>query len=100
MIEIYGISFLLHDVQLNLLPDFAIKHEVGNSFPAILCKIEKQMFDAWGISIFVGFDFHNVDALRLKSRKELLTLLFRKLLILRIYSINIVCHNRCFLFMK
>ena len=45
------------------------------------------MFDAWGISIFVGFDFHNVDALRLKSRKELLTLLFRKLLILRIYSI-------------
>lgn len=54
------------------------------------------MFDAWGISIFVGFDFHNVDALRLKSPKELLTLLFRKLLILRIYSINIVCHNRCF----
>ena len=45
------------------------------------------MFDAWGISIFVGFDFHNVDALRLKSRKELLTLLFRKQLILRIYSI-------------
>ena len=45
------------------------------------------MFDAWGISIFVGFDFHNVDALRLKSRKELLTLLFRKLLILRLYSI-------------
>ena len=45
------------------------------------------MFDAWGISIFVGFDFHNVDTLRLKSRKELLTLLFRKLLILRIYSI-------------
>ena len=45
------------------------------------------MFDAWGISIFVGFDFHTVDALRLKSRKELLTLLFRKLLILRIYSI-------------
>ena len=23
------------------------------------------MFDAWGISIFVGFDFHNVDALRI-----------------------------------
>ena len=45
------------------------------------------MFDAWSISIFVGFDFHNVDALRLKCRKELLTLLFRKLLILRIYSI-------------
>ena len=45
------------------------------------------MFDAWGISIFVGFDFHNVDALRLKSRKVLLTLLFRKLLILRIYSV-------------
>ena len=45
------------------------------------------MFDAWSISIFVGFDFHNVDALRLKSRKELLTLLFRKLLILRIYSV-------------
>ena len=45
------------------------------------------MFDVWGISIFVGFDFQNVDALRLKSRKELLTLLFRKLLILRIYSI-------------
>ena len=45
------------------------------------------MFDAWGIRIFVGFDFHNVDALRLKSRKELLALLFRKLLILRIYSI-------------
>ena len=42
------------------------------------------MFDAWGISIIVGFDFQNVDALRLKSRKELLTLLFRKLLILRI----------------
>ena len=58
------------------------------------------MFDAWGISIFVGFDFHNVDVLHLKSRKELLTLLFRKLLILRIYSINIVCHNRCFLIMK
>ena len=58
------------------------------------------MFDAWGIRIFVGFDFHNVDALRLKSRKELLSLHFRKLLILSIYSINIVCHNRCFLFMK
>ncbi len=46
------------------------------------------MFDAWGISIIVGFDFQNVDALRLKSRKELLTLLFRKLLILRKYSIK------------
>ena len=45
------------------------------------------MSDAWGINIFVGFDFHNVDALRLKSRKELLTLLYRKLLILRIYSV-------------
>ena len=84
----------------NLLPNFAIYHEVWDSFSCILCKIEKQMFDAWGIRIFVGFDFHNVDALRLKSRKELLTLLFRKLLILRIYSINIVCHNHCFLFMK
>ena len=49
------------------------------------------MFDAWGISIFVGFDFHNVNALRVKSCKELLTLLFRKQLILRKYSINIVC---------
>ncbi len=46
------------------------------------------MFDAWDISIFVGFDFQNVDAQRLKSRKELLTLLFRKLLILRKYSIK------------
>ena len=45
------------------------------------------MCDAWSISIFVGFDFHSVDALRLKSRKELLTLLYRKLLILRIYSV-------------
>ena len=54
------------------------------AFFAILCKIEKQMFDARGIGIFVGFDFHNVDALRLKSHKELLTLLFRKLLTLRI----------------
>ena len=94
------LSYTLYDVKLDLFPNIAIKHEVGDSFPAILCKIEKQMFDAWGISIFVGFDFHNVDALRLKSRKELLTLLFRKLLILRIYSINIVCHNRCFLFIK
>ena len=51
------------------------------------------MFDAWGISIYVGFDFHNVDALRLKSRKELLTLLFRKLLILGIYRIYIVGHG-------
>ena len=58
------------------------------------------MFGAWGISIFVGFDFHNVDALQLKIRNELLTLLFRKLLILRKYSINIVCYNRCFMFMK
>ena len=48
------------------------------------------MFDAWGISIFVGFDFHNADALQLKSRKELLTLLFRKLLLLRIYSISLL----------
>lgn len=46
------------------------------------------MFDAWDISIFVGFDFQNIDAQRLKSRKELLTLLFRKLLILRKYSIK------------
>ena len=45
------------------------------------------MCDAWSISIFVGFDFHSVDALRLKNRKELLTLLYRKLLILRIYSV-------------
>ena len=56
-------------------------------------KLVQQMFDAWDISIFVGFDFHNVDALRLKSRKELLTLLFRKLLILRIYGIYIVDHD-------
>lgn len=42
------------------------------------------MFDACGISIFIGFDFHNVDTLRQKSHKELLTLLFRKLHILRI----------------
>ena len=48
------------------------------------------MFDAWGISIFVGFDFHDVDALRLKSRKELLTLLFRKLLIVYIVLISYV----------
>ncbi len=66
---------------------FLSRTEVRDSLFTILCKIEKQMFDAWGISIFVGFDFHNVNALRLKSRKELLTLLFRKLLILRIYSI-------------
>ncbi len=51
------------------------------------------MFDAWGISIFVGFDFHNVDVLRLKGGKELLTLLFSKLLILCIYGIYIVDHN-------
>ena len=51
------------------------------------------MFDAWGISIFVGFDFHNVDVLHLKSCKELLTLLFRKLFILRTYSINVVDHD-------
>ena len=51
------------------------------------------MFDAWGISIYVGFDFHNVDALHLKSCKELLTLLFRKLLILGIYSIYTVGHG-------
>ena len=51
------------------------------------------MFDAWGISIFVGFDFHNVDALRLKGGKELLTLLFSKLLILCIYGIYIVDHD-------
>lgn len=70
------LSYTLYDVKLDLFPNIAIKHEVGDSFPAILCKIEKQMFDAWGISIFVGFDFHNVDALRLKSRKELLTLPF------------------------
>ena len=72
----------------------------GSGKSSLFEIIYRVMFDAWGISIFVGFDFHNVDALRLKSRKELLTLLFRKLLILRIYSINIVCHNRCFLFMK
>ena len=54
------------------------------------------MFDAWGISIFVGFNFHNVDALRLKSRKELLTLLFRKLLILRIYSFHIGISPLCY----
>ena len=54
------------------------------------------MFDAWGISIIVGFDFQNVDALRLKSRKELLTLFFRKLLILRIYSIHIGISPLCY----
>lgn len=54
------------------------------------------MFDAWGISIIVGFDFQNVDALRLKSRKELLTLLLRKLLILRIYSIHIGISPLCY----
>ena len=54
------------------------------------------MFDAWGISIIVGFDFQKVDALRLKSRKELLTLLFRKLLILRIYSIYIGISPLCY----
>lgn len=31
----------------DFLPDFAIWHEVRNSIPASLCKIEKQMFDAW-----------------------------------------------------
>ncbi len=36
------------------------------------------MFNAWGIGIFVGFDFDNVDTLRLKSHKELLTLLLFK----------------------
>ena len=51
------------------------------------------MFDAWSISIFIGFDFHNVDTLQLKGGKELLTLLFRKLLILGIYSIYIVGHG-------
>lgn len=63
------------------------------AFTAILCKIEKQMFDVWDISIFVGFDFHNVDTLRFKGGKELLTLLFGKLLILCIYGIYIVDHD-------
>ena len=54
------------------------------------------MFDACGISIIVGFDFQKVDALRLKSRKELLTLLFRKLLILRKYSIHIGISPLCY----
>lgn len=53
------------------------------------------MFDARVIRIFVGVNFHNIDASRLKSLKVLLTLL-----LLRLYSINIVCHNHCFLFMK
>ena len=51
------------------------------------------MLDAWCISIFVGFDFHDVDALRLKGGKEVLTLLFSKLLILCIYGIYIVGHD-------
>ena len=51
------------------------------------------MLDAWCISIFVGFDFHDVDALRLKRGKEVLTLLFSKLLILCIYGIYIVGHD-------
>ena len=89
----------MNDSHLDFLPYLFIQYKIGDGFLAIR-EIEKHMFDAWGIGIFVGFDFYNVDALRLKSRKELLTLLFRKLLILRIYSINIVCHNRCFLFMK
>ena len=53
------------------------------------------MFDVWGISIFVGFDFHNVDTLRFKGSKELLTLLFGKLLILCIYGIYIVDQDDC-----
>ena len=35
----------------DFLPDFAIQHEVRNSFPTVLCKIEKQMFDAWAYGI-------------------------------------------------
>ena len=33
----------------SLLPHFAIE----NCFHAILCKIEKHMFDTWGIRIFI-----------------------------------------------
>lgn len=36
----------------NLLPNLTILHEIGNSFLAILCKMGKLMFDAWGIRIF------------------------------------------------
>ena len=42
-------KLLLHDASLDIFPNFLFLHEIGDGFPAILCKIEKQMFDAWGI---------------------------------------------------
>lgn len=54
----------LHDSHLNMLPYLFVQHEIGNGFLAIR-KIEKHMFDAWSVGIFVGFDFDNVDILRL-----------------------------------
>ena len=47
--ELFVGKLLLHDALLNIFPFFLFQHEIGDGFPAILCKIEKQMFDAWGI---------------------------------------------------
>ena len=47
--ELFVGKLLLHDASLDIFPFFIIQHEIGDGFPAILCKIEKQMFDAWGI---------------------------------------------------
>lgn len=52
------------------------------------------MFDARGIRIFVGFDFHNVDALRLESIYNLSLLLLCEAFIVSVYVFDVICHVR------
>ena len=65
----------LHDGQLDLFPYLFVQHEVWNRFIAVF-KMEKKMFNAGSVMIFVGFNFRDADTLLLKKIEELLSLLF------------------------
>ena len=50
------------------------------------------MLDAGSVRILIGFDFHDVDVLRLDGSQNLRALLLAETFIMSVYVFDVVCH--------
>ena len=82
-----------YDALLYFFPNLLVQHEIWHGFLPVLFEIEKQVLDIWSIGIFVGFDSHDVDALRLEGSQYLRALLLCEIFIVSVYVFDVVCHD-------
>ena len=83
----------MHDALLYDAPGLCIQQKIRKAHLGRIGEIEEQMFDAWCIGIFIGFDVYDVDALFVERGKDAAALLGREPLIARVNCRYIVCHN-------